>query len=560
METARQAISYHRFSTKPQAEGDSDRRYYAMADRICKEKGWILSEAEALKFHDAGKSGFHGANIAKGGDLARFLSLIQRQGPDGIIAGPVKPGMILILESLDRLSRLNPWDAFQIIQQIVNAGVWIYTGFGKKTFNPETVRDGTVSLSYIDSVLTVAHEESQKKSERAKAAWETKHAEAATKVITTATAGLPQWIKYNPVMKELELTPDRAEIMREMRRLALTMGAHSIAKTFHARKIPSWQKKGRWDVARITMMLKSRMLIGEYQPRKGRKDFGEPVKNCYPPILSEQEFYALQSVLMTRTKVIKTRGAATVRNLFGAICTSGDDGSVMRVNNHDPKNSRFVSVDSLTGASANYVSFPYNAFENVFLKHVAELDMSGTTNADKLEIASLEGRLAVVRSKIDQIQAAGKNADSGKAYERVLKMVIDLEEQEVEIVEKLHYAKAKANRPQTTTADVAAIAAALENAPADEKVIGREKLKSAIQAVVESVKLFIRRDGKQRTSTTLCLALVTLRDGLTRIITIRTRKGETFSAAAAQPFKAEQLDAELWVMPDQPEVGSGWPD
>ncbi|HWE03631.1 MAG TPA: recombinase family protein [Tepidisphaeraceae bacterium] len=532
------AYSYGRFSTKPQAKGNSEERQ-DIAPRICEQKGWTLDTG--LTFFDKGVSAFKGKN-ANVGDLARFVSLIEHTNENGkLIPGPIKPGSVLIVECLDRISRQKPMDALDTIKSILKKGVSVHTGFDGQTYSYESLNESNGQIYILLGILQRAHEESKTKSIRATKAWEQKQTNAAGKIMTTATCGLPAWTRYNATTKELEHVPERLEIMREMCRLGLQMGAHSIAKEFHRRGIPSWQKKGRWDVTRITKMLKSRMLIGEYQPRKGRKDFGEPVQNYYPPVLTEAEFYQLQSVLGTRSKVIRGKRGPSVSNLFGALATSGDDGSVMRVSYKTTDIKRYTSVDCLTGANPNFISFPYNAFENAFLKHVSELDMSGTTTADRAEIISLDGQLSALRAKIDQLQAAATDAE-GKSFDRILQMLPGLEAKENEIVQKIETAKAKAHRPQITTSDVAAIAAELVNAPTEEKINGREKLKSAIQAVVEKIQLFIRRENNQRNSTAICLAVVTLRDGLCRWIVVRTKGQAVQSVAHNRPFRPVQMD------------------
>jgi DNA invertase Pin-like site-specific DNA recombinase len=545
METAaRQAISYHRFSTTGQAKGDSDRRYRKMAVDVCKAKEWILNET--LTFHDAGKSGFHGVNLAQGGDLARFLSLIERtvttaDGEKTFIPGPVKAGNVLILESLDRLSRLNPWDAFQIIQQIVNAGVWIYTGFGRRTFNLETVRDGTVSLSYIDSVLTVAYEESLKKSERATAAWEAAH-EKARNEGKAHSKNLPPWVRIN-AKGEMEAWPERFEIMREICRLYGKMGAHAIIKSFNANGVKTWQRNGRWSVPSITKWMHDRALIGEYQPQVGRKDHGEVIQNYYPPVLPDAEFYAMHAAAGTRKKVVRGRRGKTVANLFGALCVSGDDGSTMRVSYHSNHNRYFVSVDAITGKSP-FVSFSYNVFESAFLRHVAELDLSETTSPDLAEIAALEGERAAVRARMDQIHAAAADIQLQKAtFDNYMKMIPKLTEQDQSLTVRIDTAKAKAHRPMVTTSDVAKLAAELGKLPANEQAIGREKIKNAIQAVVDKIEVYVRRDGKKRNSPAVCLALVTLRDEFSRIIEIRTQGKMWTSRGLGIKFKSAELDA-----------------
>ncbi|MCU0792982.1 MAG: recombinase family protein [Opitutaceae bacterium] len=97
------AYSYLRFSTPEQMAGDSYRRQTELAQRYAEANGLTLDEE--LTYRDLGVSGYHGAN-AQSGKLAEFLEAVEK--------GVVPRGSFLLVESLDRLSRQNPYDALQV--------------------------------------------------------------------------------------------------------------------------------------------------------------------------------------------------------------------------------------------------------------------------------------------------------------------------------------------------------------------------------------------------------------------------------------------------------------
>src|SRR5215471_15381363 len=67
------AFSYIRFSTRKQAQGDSQRRQTELAEAYCRRRGWTLSDQT---FEDLGVSAWHGAN-ALVGNLGEFLKAVQ---------------------------------------------------------------------------------------------------------------------------------------------------------------------------------------------------------------------------------------------------------------------------------------------------------------------------------------------------------------------------------------------------------------------------------------------------------------------------------------------------
>src|SRR3954470_2973820 len=106
----RLAYSYIRFSSAKQAAGDSLRRQVEGTERVCKREGWALDDS--LNLRDLGVSAFRGSNV-KEGALAAFLEAVR--------TGKVQPGSILIVESLDRLSRNQVRTALRLFMDLLDA-------------------------------------------------------------------------------------------------------------------------------------------------------------------------------------------------------------------------------------------------------------------------------------------------------------------------------------------------------------------------------------------------------------------------------------------------------
>ena len=161
----RRAYSYLRFSTPEQSKGDSFRRQMSMAVAYASKHGLDLDQQ--LTFHDVGVSAFRGQN-ADAGRLAYFLEAVR--------AGQVPQGSVLLVEQLDRLSRLTPRKAVSVLEDIVETGVSVVTLTDEREYTADSL--DTDHMDFIMSVLTFmrANEESATKSRRLKAAWEAKRA------------------------------------------------------------------------------------------------------------------------------------------------------------------------------------------------------------------------------------------------------------------------------------------------------------------------------------------------------------------------------------------------
>ena len=108
--------SYIRFSTPEQLKGDSLARQLRMAEEYAKEKGLILDDA--LKLIDLGKSAYSGEH-RKHGALGVFLKAVEE--------GRVPKGSVLLVESLDRLSRETVMAALTQFLSIIKSGIKIVT-------------------------------------------------------------------------------------------------------------------------------------------------------------------------------------------------------------------------------------------------------------------------------------------------------------------------------------------------------------------------------------------------------------------------------------------------
>src|ERR1700679_929124 len=110
-----EAISYKRFSTAKQASGDSRRRQTDLAEDYCRRCKLKLVDT----YLDAGLSGFTGAHLSDNGALRILV--------DQAKAGKFKPGTLLIVESLDRLSRLEMSTALRLFLDILDTGLVVVT-------------------------------------------------------------------------------------------------------------------------------------------------------------------------------------------------------------------------------------------------------------------------------------------------------------------------------------------------------------------------------------------------------------------------------------------------
>ncbi|HUG68669.1 MAG TPA: recombinase family protein, partial [Pirellulaceae bacterium] len=373
--------SYLRFSRPEQIKGDSARRQGATVSWV-ERSGHTLDTT--LDLRDLGVSAFRGKNAAVGA-LGEFLEAVE--------AGRVKSGSILALESFDRLSRQEIDDADQLFRRILKAGVEI------KTFEPDDYFTGADLNNPMKRVMALmimsrAHEESQTKSTRLKAAWRQKRTTIGKRKLTTIC---PQWLKAERDGDEIEFLPipERVEVVRRIYQMAADgLGYITICKTLNSDRVKTFGSADSWTRSSVRKILMNRSVLGEYQPHElvegKRVAVGEPVSGYFPQVIEERDYYAARQAAEARTSQ-PGRHTKRVANLFTGLVMDARDGSPCQVVDKG-SGLQLVSSAARNGKQgAVYLAFPYEAFERALLVWGYDLKMGDVLPR---KATDLEGELS----------------------------------------------------------------------------------------------------------------------------------------------------------------------
>lgn len=129
-------IPYIRFSTKEQEEGSSFERQRQKVDAWKKANPGYDEPME--NYHDLGKSGT-GAHIEKG-RLGALLQAVEK--------GMVPPGSVILIEAVDRLTRLEPMEALEPVRTIINAGITLIDLEANTRYDRESLK-GDALLMFL---------------------------------------------------------------------------------------------------------------------------------------------------------------------------------------------------------------------------------------------------------------------------------------------------------------------------------------------------------------------------------------------------------------------------
>lgn len=424
-------FSYGRFSNATQSAGDSYARQTKAAKEFAEQRGLELADPAEYLFFDRGRSAYKGKHLDDTGELARFLRYVED--------GSIPAGSYLVIESLDRLSRERVRYALPRFLDLLGKGINIFTSADHHLYTQDY--DVTDLLISVISMAR-AHEESAVKGQRVASAWKTKHDEAREDRKPLGKLR-PLWIDLVDGGKCYALNDERAAIVRRIFELSAEgYGSRTIAAMFNQERIPSFtagRKKlsGLWNYSGIRHIMESRAVLGEYTPHVfidgARTPSGEPIKDYFPAVVTEDEFYLANAAKASRHAggVTKT---TTNFNMLTGVLRCFKCGSMMHLQGQR-KRKYFKCSHSVRGlCDAGIISAP--RAETVFAEILSKLDslslVQNNTGNITQQLRVNEGRTTELKAKQTDIEAFHFESPSRVTAKQLAELERDIESLEAE--------------------------------------------------------------------------------------------------------------------------------
>ena len=392
------AISYTRFSTGEQAKGDSYRRQTEAAENYCERNGLKLLD----DFFDSGISAFKGTNADEGA----LRELIERAKN-----GLYPKGTILIVESLDRISRQEISRALRLFLEILEAGFDLVTlSDGERVYRHDKTELVDLIISLV--VLSRANEESEMKSQRILASWKNRR-KLAVETGKMITAVCPAWLEARN--GKFYAIPERVKIIKEMFRLSVekNMGATAICSHFDNQGIKTWRVNGnklsgRWSKTYVSKIFTNPAILGFYQPQKRINGIlvnaGDPIPGYYPEIIKPDYFNRNKAIIKKRKifDVGRPTGKKNI-NLFKGLIYCSNCGKSIQLN------SKCKSVDGdmlrylFCSGKCGLKPFRYDQFEPMALSLIPSIDsrdMNGINNMIRTRNETREGSIISKKTEL----------------------------------------------------------------------------------------------------------------------------------------------------------------
>jgi len=468
------AYSYIRFSSRAQADGASLARQTEDAERFCRENDLTLDDS--LNLRDLGVSGYSGAN-AEAGALAGFLKAIKD--------GTVQPGSMLLVENIDRISRQEPLEAFDIIRAIIQAGVSITTLMDRQTYTRESLNSGGHAF-VLWALMQRAHEESRTKSERVRDAWKRKK-RAMVEERKPMTAHAPKWLKLTEDRTHFEPVPAKVAVIERVLQLCIDgVGVGTIAQRLNTEGVPTMSGKGVWRASAVSALIQNRALLGEHQQETGRgKDrhpVGEPIAGYFPAVVSKAKFFAAQDAMATRRQRRGRNGKRV--HLFSGMVRSMD-GTSWVLSHSGARKQYLVESKRAHGVPGDtHTPIRIEPFETglcMMVRQLWEKRSAPDDNTKKIdfllgEIADADARLQALRDKIKR--------SNPTTISTLIDMVPDVEDSRRQLQGELDRLQAEASRePKHLPALIDELDRDTENNDV------RFKVRQAVRESVEGVRV-----------------------------------------------------------------------
>ena len=487
--------SYIRFSTPEQIHGDSIRRQKERSAKWVKQKGYVLDTT--LKLWDFGLSAFKGDNAVRG-KLGAFIRAVDE--------GRVKKGSILLVESLDRLSRQQVPDALELFLSILNRGIVIQTLDPESTFERKTLDETQLIIAIV--ILSRANNESSQKAIRASEVWNQRRKNIHKEKLTARS---PSWMELSEDRTKFVLIPENVAIVKRVFKMAETLGVTAIARVLNEEGVPTIGRATDWRTSGLLRLLKNRAVLGEFTPRHGRPGtteknrpiVGDTIPDYYPRIIDDATFYRVQSALEARFNQRGPKGKA-VSNLFTGLLRDARDGGTMTMVNKRKKGmgKSIVSSAGRYGVKgAKFASFSYDALEDAFLTWTKEIKpqdlLPQTENGDvQDQIDATQGRLKDIQTRLKAYKARLRTDDD---FTTLLDVVKDLEQEHRDMEAKLETLRAELHQNRDSLlAETQETIRLLDSANGEDLRNIRLRLQAKITALVEEVWILVQPNKNGR--------------------------------------------------------------
>lgn len=529
------AYSYVRWSSAKQKNNDSLQRQIDYRDKwLKKNPDYVLDQKISLK--DDSVSAYRGKNLDKHyGDLGRFIEVVEHEN------SPIPPDSVLLIERLDRFSRGNAMTAVNAIHRLIINGVRVVCTADDLEITEENSGDLKVILPVIVA-LCLAHEESKTKSKRIQHIWDEKRKEV-YEGKRLLSHHLPAWLTLDQKTKNIVIIKDKVEVIKYIFKRTLDgIGQKSLCKELnekynHLVEPTEKRPNPKWNTSYISALLKDRKVIGELQPRRRNKkgipeDLGQPIKDYFPPVIKEKDFYAAQTQVAMRRKERYFEKSNFV-NLFSGLVFNGADKQLMHLETnkkYNPEGSTYIQRRFKSAGVAHNrtntsrTTIDYFNFEKIVLLALSELSSEEYTGKFKpnTERTKLLKAITGYKNKEQKLREELTSSESKRTISTITNAIEEIEDKRIAAEQEF---ESLTNIQKTKPSDLKNITKLpklfCQKNNEDLDINLRYQLKNVLPAIIKRIELY---PYKLKNRTTAAKVRIVFRTGRHRNIHLIKQK------------------------------------
>ncbi|MCK8077731.1 recombinase family protein [Vibrio sp. 1CM2L] len=423
MKTLPKIYNYARVSTTKQLNGVGleTQQQRSVLEQLSEEHNLPINDEN---FVDHGLSAYHGKH--KEGALGLVLSRIEN--------GEISSGSILVVFSLDRLSRETVNVAMEQLLSIINRGVRVYTHIDDKMFD---AKSQNLTADLIVSLITMqrANEESETKSKRIIAAsklalkrwYETQEPQG-------ALGRVPFWIDQSTNSFNINAEGVRKAVEMRIAGFGDLKIKQYLDANFEYKKIRrkgGVKKTNTWDYIAISQLWGKRSLIGE--KTFTIEGIEHVLENYYPALIDENTFRKLQ--IQKAKKQGRDTSSGKI-SLLRSLSRCGVCGGAMVFMDKGGDRVSYVCNLALKGEHEREL-YNANMLDLLTLEvckdtYLSETDKSNNVLAEQQKL-KLESELSEQQESRDNLRDSYKSSPS----KTLLELIIDSEDKILDLEAKL---------------------------------------------------------------------------------------------------------------------------
>ncbi|MDN3628652.1 recombinase family protein [Vibrio lentus] len=390
---------------------------------------------------DKGLSAYLGRNTCENAGLGAFLQAARE--------GKIPPHSLLVVEAVDRISRLDPSQARMIFLELARYKIDIaIQKFNLVVYHDEKTDMGSDLL--LTAAFHLAHMESQQKSDRICATFDKKR-ELERQGGVKRTTICPAWMKISPCKTKFELIPESVGVLKRIFKMRIDhgMGAISVAKKLNSEGVSNFNGRP-WSTKLIEKYWKMPQCIGAFQPKtddyksgKRRKvPLGDLITDYYPAAISKTDFAIVQDSFSKYEKGAKSHNC---KNLYAGLlkcATCGGTLSFAKPNRGQPKLRCRNYLDNRGCTQGRNGSLNYLPVEKLLVDSLSSIEYSQlhrrtnlTTDTNQLSDIELElnnehMKVAELKNELENVSSSSAISTLARELDRACIRVEKLKQQQ----------------------------------------------------------------------------------------------------------------------------------